>query len=265
MKKVILLLFLVGVASACDEDEFTPTAIKLDYYEETYDMDGLGFEPKNKTVYEYNSDGKLARYTFFGYDPTPDAMVEQRHFEFNYLDGRLDNIEGFLVNTTTPYVIYRYLYDANFVLTKITEDNYSAGISSEGTFSYPSANIIQVAYKFSNGGSFEYEVTLEDDNILSDKTTRGSQLCSDGEYTYDQHPNPFKTLEYIDYFLVNISDNNKLTEDVNYVGCAFPTLRPESYDYTYNSDGYPTEVVTNYQPHDDFTPKSIRKYYYKAI
>ena len=268
MKKFVVLLAVTALVISCDEEndpDVKPTTVKLDYYEEAFDIPGLDFQPQLETTYMYDNDGRLTGYTFFGYDPDADAMLEQRHFEFSYVDGRVNEIEGFLVDATTPYIRYTYQYGYNSMIEKITENNYAAGINSYAVFSYPSADIIRVAYQFSNGGSFEYEMTLDNDNVLKDRTTRGSQLCSNGEYTYDEHPNPFKTLGYVDYMLINVSANNKVTEDVDYVGCAFPNLKPESYEYTYNNDGYPMEVVTKYVPHDGVTPKSTRKFYYKTM
>jgi len=247
----------------CHEDEANPKVITLDYYEEMFDIPDLGFQPQNKTVYDYDFAGRLRRSTFFSFDLDAETMVEQRHFVFSYVGGKVDKIEGFLTNSTSPYIEYAYQYqDAR--VTKITENNYSAGVNSVATFSYPSANVIRVAYEFSNGGSFDYEMFVEGNNILKDKTTRGAQLCSDGEYTYDKHPNPFNTLGYVDYLLSNVPVNNKLTENVSYVACAFPNLKPETYEYVYNSEGYPTEVTTTYVSDDDVAPKSTRKFFYKS-
>lgn len=263
MKLHVVLLFLVSLTFGCKEDDVTPNVVTLDYYEETFDIPDLDFHPQSKTVYDYDFAGKLIRSTFFSFDPNVESLVEQRYYLFSYVNGKVDKIEGFLTNSTSPYLEYSYQY-ADSRVTKITESNHSADIDSEATFSYPSANVVSVAYQFSNGGSFNYEMTIEGNNIHKDKTTRGAQICSNGEYTYDQHPNPFNTLGYVDYTLTNVSVNNKLTENVSYIGCAFPNLKPESYEYEYNTDGYPTEVVTSYAAVDGIVPKSTRRFFYKA-
>lgn len=263
MKLPAILLVLISFMIGCNEDEIHQAKVVLDYYEETFEIDDLGFQPQNKTLYHYSLFGQLQGYTFFSFDPGTEAMVEQRHFVFTYKNGNVDVIEGFLTNSTSPYIKYSYEYDGSNI-KKIKETNYAAGINSEATFSYPSANSIAASYQFSNGGSFEYEVTLNGDNIVSDKTTKGAQLCSNGVYTYDEHHNPFNALGYVDYFLTNVSANNKLTEAVEYVGCAFPSLKPESYEYEYNSDGYPTEMITRYASPNEIKPRSIKKFFYKT-
>ena len=114
---------------------------------------------------------------------------------------------------------------------------------------------------FSNGGSFEYEFHMSDGNVVTDKTTRGSQVCSDGQYTYDDHINPFKNLGYTDYLLTNLSANNKLSEDINHINCSFPSFIPESYSYEYDDRGYPTLITTFYKSGSTVTRSQMEIFY----
>ena len=245
-----LILLLTFILAGCQDDE-SPVATKghkLDYYIQSLDADGLGFDPQMKVTYEYNSDGKVSKYTVFTYNPDVGSLQELNNFVFSYVDNRVDQIKGYFAGKDIPHVEYSYEYLADGRVSKISEKNTAAGVNSEASFSYDAADhSVKVAYTFSNGGSFEYEFFSNGGNILSDKTTKGSQLCSDGEYTYDQHINPFYDLGYVDYSLTNVSTNNKLTEDVNYVACAFPSLVPESYTYEYDEKGFPTVVTTLYK------------------
>jgi hypothetical protein len=259
------ILFSTLILAGCDDDEL-PIAVtdqKLDYYIESFDVDGLGFDPQMKVTYEYNNDGSVNKYTVFTYDPDAGSLQELRYFTFSYVNNRVDKINGFMTGEATPYVDYAYAYLADGSVSKISEKNLAAGINSEAIFSYDgSDNSVKVAYTFSNGGSFEYEFFHEGGNIVSDKTTKGSQLCSDGEYSYDQHINPFNNLGYVDYLLTNVSANNKLTEDVNYVACAFPSLVPESYTYEYDDKGYPI-VVTTFYKSESPSAKARKEIFYK--
>lgn len=264
MKSSIFRLVLAGmILGSCHNESIAPKpqALKLDYYIESFDIQGLGFQPQLKVQYKYNISGKLEGYTVFSYNPNSSMMEEQRSFVFSYDDQRVNKIEGFFVNTSTPYIAYTYQYLPDTRVSKITENNYSAQLFSEANFSY-NADSVQVTYTFSNGGSFEYYFTYTSENVLADKTTRGSELCSDGTYSYDQHINPFKDLGYVDYLLTNLSVNNKLTENVNYVSCAFPSLVPQSYTYEYNSSGYPTVATTFYK---SGSAKSQKKFFYKSV
>jgi len=240
-----LVLFIVLFAG-CEED-VTSTDIKLAYYIESYDIDGLGFEPSMRVNYKYDKSGRISKYTVLSYNPASGATEEQRYFTFSYTDGRLGGIKGFLPGAGTPYIEYSYTYLPDDEVARITQNDHASGINSDVTFVYAENGTVKASYVFSNGGSFEYEFDHATGNIMTDKTTRGAQLCSEGQYTYDTNKNPFHSMGYVDYLLTNVSMNNKVTESVNYVACAFPTLVPESYSYEYNDDGYPVSATTFYK------------------
>ncbi len=267
MKKRISTYILITsfILASCQDDEL-PMATedqKLDYYIESFEVDGLGFDPQTKVTYEYNSEGRVTKYTVFTYNSDLGSLQELNNFVFAYVNNRVDQIKGYFTGKDIPHVEYSYEYLADGRVSKISEKNTAAGVNSVANFSYDAAdNSVKVAYTFSNGGSFDYEFFNNGGNILSDKTTKGSQLCSDGEYTYDQHINPFNNLGYVDYSLTNVSANNKLTEDVNYVACAFPSLVPESYTYEYDEKGYPT-IVTTFYKSGSRSAKARKELFYK--
>ena len=97
-------------------------------------------------------------------------------------------------------------------------------------------------------------------SIKSDKTTRGSTLCSQGTYDYDKGINPFSHLGYVDFLLRNYSINNRIAEQVDYIGCSFPSFIPEFTDYNYDGDGYPTTATKHYKETD---VESITRYFYQ--
>ncbi len=247
----------------CKKDEITKkVTLKLDYYTESYDMTGIGVQPPLKVQYEHDDSGKLSRYTVFDYNSSSGAYELQRYLVFAYSNGRVDKIEGFLSGASTPYVrdVYQYLQDDR--VSKIMENNYAAALTSEANFIYSSTDeSVKVNYTYSNGQGFEYEFSYSGNNIQSDKTTRGAELCSNGLYTYDKKISPFNNLGYVDYQLLNFSTNNKLSENVNYISCAFPALIPDGYAYEYNEHGYPTVATTSYKNNQS---KSQRKFFYKV-
>jgi hypothetical protein len=246
MKKLIYTLLVMLLLAGCDDGEIPGSAGKLDYYIESYDIAGSGLEftPQSKVTYQYKAD-KLKRYTVFSYSPDSKSFVKQRHFDFSYLNNQVDKIKVFSPDASEPSIEYSYSYLPDSRVLTITETNTGTGINSEANFTYnDTEESVKVTYSFSNGGSFEYGFFYGNGNIENDKTTRGADLCNDGVYTYDDHNNPFNNLGYVDYFLNNLSVNNKLTENINYVSCSFPSFIPESYSYEYNSKGYPTLATT---------------------
>jgi hypothetical protein len=265
MKIFIFLLALLAMLtfSTCEEERVVTTDNGLKYYIESFDLSGLGFEAQLKVTYEYNQDGRLEKYAVLSYNTDTHTMNELRYFVFAYSNQNVEHIKGYLSGASEPYVEYAYQYLPDSRIQNITENNYSAGINSTATFAYAENNSVKVAYVFSNGGFFEYEFDFATGNILADKTTRGSQLCSTGQYTYDHFRNPFHDLGYVDYLLTGLSVNNKLTEDVEYVACSFPSLIPESYTYEYNDKGYPITVTTLYRS-DGSAARSKKEFFYGA-
>lgn len=266
-KHISIQILLASILfAACQDDELpVVTAEKrLDYYIESYEVDGLGFDPQAKITYEYNNNGRVSKYTVASFNPDAGSLEDLRYFVFLYQNGKVAKILGYLPRKAIPYVEYSYVYLADGNVSKITEKNSGTGINSEANFSYNLGDkSIKVAYTFSNGAGFEYEFFNGSGNIVSDRTTRGSQHCSDGQYTYDQNVNPFNKLGYVDYLLTNVSVNNKLTESVNYVACAFPSLVPESYVYEYDEVGFPRVITTHYKSGGSVA-KSRKELFYEA-
>lgn len=264
MKLSVSILFLAGMILGCGKDEeVVPPDVKLDYYIESFNLSGLGFVPQLKIDYDYDNSGRLMKYTLYSYDPTLKIFIEQRHVEFSYVNEKVEKIKVLLANSNELYAEYSYQYLPDSRVSKITEDNKGAQVTSEANFTY-NGDSAKVAYQYSNGGSFEYRFLYANKNILGDKTTRGSFLCSKGQFTYDQNKNPFSKLGYVDYLLSNLSDNNKLIENVSYVACSFPTLVPESYSYVYDNNGYPTESTTTYKSSGN-SAKSQKKFFYQPM
>ncbi|HEY5750375.1 MAG TPA: hypothetical protein VIU12_30125, partial [Chryseolinea sp.] len=107
-------------------------------------------------------------------------------------------------------------------------------------------NRVNVNYSYSNGRAFSYAFDVSYKNIVSDKTTQG-QICNTGNYAYDKNINPFRHLGYMDFNFENWPANNKVTEDVHYLACGFPSIIPVSHVCTYDSDGYPLTKITTYK------------------
>jgi hypothetical protein len=203
--------------------------------------------PQQKVSYAYNAFGKPEKMTVYGYSAETNSFTEDRYFLFTYSGNRVVKLAGYHAATHEHYIEDHYEYLTNGNVSKISEQNYGAGTETEVTFTYNYTDrVIYASYSLSNGQGFTYEVFYDHKNIETDRTSRSGSLCSRGEYAYDKNINPMKHLGYVDFLLRNYSINNRMTEDVQYLACAFPTLIPERYGYVYDADGYPTEATTYY-------------------
>ncbi|GHN00783.1 hypothetical protein WSM22_22720 [Cytophagales bacterium WSM2-2] len=223
----------------------------------------------SRTEYEYNSFGKVERITFYeNYSNDSTSRIPSRYQVFTYLgpNGNLAKVTTYYAYSQPEYKAiedtYEYGVDGNVL--RITEANYAAAVTGIMSLSYdPTYTHATAAYRYSNGRGFDYEFNYLFKDIVSDKTTQGSELCNHADYTFDRNINPFKHLGYTSYLLFNdYSVNNRLTENPEYVGCAFPQLIPESYSYKYDNMGYPTEKITHYRGKTQVT---ATKYYYQEF
>jgi hypothetical protein len=222
----------------------------------------LYMEPQSKVVYEYNTAGKIQKRMDYSYSAEKKEYTLLQYAAFTYENGRVARIDQFLANASEAYLHHTYQYDNSGNVLRISEQNANAGVNSEVNFGYDFlTGMVTASYTFSNGNSFIYQFIYTGKNIVSEKTARGGILCSQGGFTYDRNINPLKHLGYVDYSLRNHSVNNRLTEDIQYLGCAFPTLIPNSYTYDYDATGYPTVMTTHYNSGTAPKVGQVRYYY----
>lgn len=202
-------------------------------------------EPSTKTTYEYE-DGRIAIIRNSIWSETEHEFIDDSKSVFTYNGDELSKIVNYDAETSATRSQDLYTYDTEGHATHI--QHTEGGIVSEVDLVHLyNDRLVKVSYSFSNGNGFEYEFVNKNGSMISDKTTKGSQLCSEATYTSDKNINPLKHLGYTDWLIRNYSISNRLTESANYVGCAFPSLVAESYNYIYNEDGYPLRATTNYK------------------
>lgn len=203
-------------------------------------------EPNSKVEYQYNG-ARVSGIKNYLWVTESNTFVVQTTSEFLYQGNVLQKIITRDANDVNNYFEDNYTYDTDGNVVHI-QHKPATGVTTDVDLTYAAGGrSVKAAYKFSNGGAFDYEVVKESGNVTSDKTTRFSELCSTASYTYDKNVNPLAHLGYVDYLFRNYSIGNRLTEDANYVGCAFPSLVAESYSYVYDADGYPLKQETTYK------------------
>ena len=204
-------------------------------------------EPMNKTEHQFNED-RISTIRTYVWSRDGKLFVDNTRSEFTYSGNLLKKIATTSSINETSYVEDNYTYDADGVVSHIQHKDSGSGVTTDVDLTFLfGGRVVKAVYRNSNGTGFEYEFANQYGNMKNDKTTRGGELCSDGAFTSDKNINPLKHLGYVDYLMRNLSINNRLTESVNYVGCAFPSLVPESYSYVYDEDGYPLRATTNYR------------------
>ncbi len=216
----------------------------ITYLEENSPGGGFVYQPNAKFLYMYNASGQLE---YIRYQPYNSETLQ-------FQDSRLDIVtyEGTAVSKITTYLngnlysesLYEYGIENKISLTM----HYNKGLVWTQTSSINQDNDhMTVNYSLSDGNSFRYEFDILNKNIINDTNSQYGQLCNQGNYQYDKNINPFRHLGFMDFNFQNWSIGNKLTEDVHYLACGFPTLIPVSHSYTYDQDGYPLNKITIYK------------------
>lgn len=220
---------------------------------------GIVYQPQSRVKYTYREDGRVDFIAYEIYNSVNLVFEAMKTETFHYEGEVLSKI-----NTTVNEQLNRV--DEYFYGTENKIVQQISGLTLTQTTHYVESNRVQIDYEVSNGNSFAYAFDIREKNIARDKTTKPGQLCSEGMYTYDKNINPFRHLGYMDFNLQNWSASNKLTEQVEYKACSFPTLIPVWHRYVYDVDGYPTEKITTYQsgsPQQTSPYHSKVEYYYE--
>jgi len=204
---------------------------------------GTVYQPNIKTEFTYTSEGRLEHIHHKTYNPETAQFEETTTDTFLY-DGDVVS-EIITVMDGRPYSEYRYSYG---IENKITATLHYAKelVGTQTSKTDSENNRVNVAYSYSNGRAFTYAFDFWYKNIVSDITTQGL-VCNTGSYAYDKNINPFRHLGYMDFNFENWPVNNKVTEDVHYIACGFPTIIPVAHAYTYDADGYPLTKITTYK------------------
>jgi hypothetical protein len=95
-----------------------------------------------------------------------------------------------------------------------------------------------------NGG--EYVQRYYRGSIISDNMKTAINSTEAGMYRYDDQINPRAHIGWPDLFLSNESKNNVVWQSKTCTG-VYPGAVAYEFEYTYDAEGYPTELITQYK------------------
>jgi len=221
---------------------------KLSYYvtyrEGNSTDGGTVYKHDTKVLYVYNASGQLAYIRYESFNAQTSRFEETRYDVVTYVGTVVSKITTYVDGKLHSESLYEYGIENKISLTMY----YNNGLVWTQTSSANQGNNhLTVNYNLSDGNSFTYEFDILHKNIISDATSKYGQQCNQGNYQYDKNINPFRHLGFMDFNFQNWSAGNKVTEDVHYLACGFPTLIPVSHSYTYDRDGYPLKKITTYK------------------
>lgn len=87
---------------------------------------------------------------------------------------------------------------------------------------------------------------FKDGNMVADNGLSSTGAAEGGTYTYDHNINPYHQMNWPDMYFRNHSKNNRTVQNKGYGG-NIPSSVPYKTVYTYDADGYPSQVVKSYK------------------
>jgi len=231
----------------------------------TYRLEGEKYVPVSKTDYKYENGEKLSEINYYlrREDNSPYLAGKEEYF---YVGDKIDKISYLDENNHgTGYL--RFERSLSGKISKMVEWKNNTETRVEVSYNYTPATQIReltMHYSYSNStNGFHYYQRLRDGNKFSDNSNTDNYSFETGDYQYDMQINPYAHMGVYDLFLSHGSKNNVTAQAKTYTG-SYPEAVLYSYSYTYDANGYPTEVIKKYKSYltglHKYTTKTVFVY-----
>jgi len=215
----------------------------------------------NNNQFEYNAASNVAKITV-----VTDSVPTE--YNITYQNGVPSQLQSarflFKLIYTDGHLVRSEEYDNNTPeLQSMTIFNYSANTLSEQLFyekPVPSAGLApQLKYKFEtlpNGDISMVEI------FLWDRTTGQYNFLGSDRYDYDGHPNPvYPTNDFHILYTIPATPHN--VHKITSYDTSGILISVTTYDYIYNSTGYPVEAKRTNTPTGGFSSLTTLTYTYR--
>ena len=244
-------------------------AKKLQYVYTYKILNGVS-TPETKAEYQYLSDGRVNQILHYAKRADQTTYLSGKE-EFEYQNNRVSKVK---------------VTDEGNNLLSVTDFRYN----SQGKVSWmeevkgtikTTANVIymdlgggtdiskdhevNIAYTYSDHYyTMNFNKIVHGGVVISDVAATSHGNLESGLYGYEFGINPYVMLDVPDLTFSNYSKHNVLEQYKTYVN-AFPIVYPYSFNYTYNANGYPTELLTKYKTYltqaEAYTIRTVYTYF----
>lgn len=220
----------------------TPKKIKV---EESYLLVEGAYRPDSKIIYSYGANGLLSQYEFFQKKPQHSDLKLYHKDVYTYSGTKVDEILRF---DSSGQNIGRteFTYNASGKITNMLQASNSGQTGAAVEYSASNGyNNIQIDYLYSNGNALEYKMKFKGGNLVQDAGLSSRGGGETGTYSYDFNINPYAHMNMPNIYLSNLSKNNLIGQSKSYSG-SIPSRVPYKFEYTYDDNGYPVQLLTSY-------------------
>lgn len=240
----------------------TKTGRKLKAVETFRQVSGV-FQPDSRTAYTYRADGSLERMDYFQKLPQYQDLQFIRYAIHNY---EYNMVKEILNYDATGQSIGFTLFERNINGNIVNMHNKSYDQETFAYVQYSAPGLtrtIDIDYLFSNGNAMEYKMKFKGDNKVEESALSSTGGGEGGTFSYDFNINPYALMNIPDLYLRNLSKNNLVGQQKNYSG-SIPSAVPYKYDYVYDAEGYPVELLTSFKSYSSgahlYTIKTVFTY-----
>ncbi|HSC54959.1 MAG TPA: hypothetical protein VLC98_15100 [Phnomibacter sp.] len=216
--------------------------------EVNYKFVGDKYVAFSKTEYLYNGTPNLYMIQHYQKNAENKPYIAQVEKFVYQADGKLMRVLKFddknMLLSTLDMV-----YNADGDLSHLVQ--HENGEATTATISHRPSGIdgkygMDIHYQMNPANKYiDYRVRYESGNRVADESNNIEGDLETGKYSYDFEINPYAHMNWPDLFLKNLSKNNLTWQQIRYFK-NFPTALPYVFNYTYDDDGYPTELVRHY-------------------
>jgi hypothetical protein len=229
----------------------------------TYKLVDGKYVADTKTDYLYDGSGNLSSVLYYlkRSNNTPYLAMED---EFEYAGGKVAKINRFDKENNSLIGFTSFGYNSQGKVTSILQKENGVETKATVEYSYKPKQEINIRYEYpGKTTTMNYFMQFYGGNMIESTAATSNHNSEMGRYSYDFNINPYIHMKWPNLFLSNTSKNNKTSQQKTYYG-NYPTAEPYSYNYTYDADGYPKEVIKHFKSYTNnsflFTTKTVYVY-----
>jgi hypothetical protein len=207
--------------------------------------------PLTKTDFEYNAQGKVIQRQVWAKRADMTNYVMQKDY-FEYTNGNITSIRSYDENNSLVKISKaRYIGDRVVYLEEIQGENKTEVtaiyLPLEGGSRHAEDFRIDAKYEYGNGKfTGYYSKSMLRGAMFHDNYTTGNAGGEEGSYDHDFSINPYVHLRIPDLLFSQYTKHNITFSRKIYRG-GRPQIEPYDYKYTFDTDGYPSQLLTKYR------------------
>ena len=205
------------------------------------------YQSVSKNAYEYDANGRLSQIVSYlrKADNTP-YIATTDEFSYN-ATGKVERIKRY-DSSNAPVSQTNFRYDVQGKIIGLSQTEGNKYTSGEITYSGLGVGSYSMSIKYNSTQAphtMTYNMVYKGGNKAQDNTLTINNSNESGTYQYDFNINPYIHMNWPDFYLSKQSRNNLVAQQRQFTQPMYDGI-PYGFNYTYDADGYPKELVKTY-------------------